>query len=68
MPIEDDLTKWISRRAKFGKEQMYYHTVQNCKYFKKAKKTREAIESELVWHEAEECDECKRLRSEEEDE
>lgn len=63
MPRQDDLDKWISTKAKHGKSQMYYHTVEECRYLQDAKNHREPLESELEWHEAEECDECKRLRN-----
>lgn len=62
--MEDDLTKWISTKGKHGKSDMYYHTVEECRYLQDAKNYREAVPSELEWHEAEECNNCQRLREE----
>lgn len=59
---KDDLQKWISVKAKSGKRGMKYHTVRDCQFLQSADNVRAPTESELEWHEPEECSNCKQIR------
>jgi hypothetical protein len=59
---KDDLQKWISVKAKSGKRGMKYHTLRDCQFLRSADNVRAPTESELEWHEPEECSNCKRRR------
>lgn len=58
------MKKWVSTKWTFGKSQPRFHTVEECRYLQSAANYRKAQESELEWHEAEECNNCEKLREE----
>jgi len=65
MSESESVNKWISTKGKHGKPNVFYHTVEDCRYLQDTKNYRPAVEEELEWHDADECGRCKELREEE---
>jgi len=58
------MKKWVSTKWTFGKQDPHYHTVEECRYLQSSNNYRVAADPELEWHEAEECENCEKLRNE----
>ena len=59
---DDDLDKWISVKSKSGKRDMVYHTIYLCQHLISASNVRPPTDSELMWHEPNECADCRKIR------